>query len=48
LGDELITAECDLDECQFNKTTIFNFEAHRRPEHYKIITDQVGATPPPE
>ncbi|MDC0985905.1 N-carbamoyl-D-amino-acid hydrolase, partial [Alphaproteobacteria bacterium] len=41
LGDELITAECDLDECQFNKTTIFNFEAHRRPEHYKIITDQV-------
>ena len=48
LGDELITAECDLDECQFNKTTIFNFEAHRRPEHYKIITDQVGVTPPPE
>jgi predicted amidohydrolase len=48
LGDELITAECDLDECQFNKTTIFNFEAHRRPEHYKIITDQAGATPPPE
>ena len=48
LGDELITAECDLDECQFNKTTIFNFEAHRRPEHYKNITDQVGATPPPE
>jgi predicted amidohydrolase len=48
LGDELIVAECDLDECTFNKTTIFNFAAHRRPEHYKIITDQVGATPPPE
>lgn len=48
LGDELIVAECDLDACNFNKTTIFNFEAHRRPEHYKIITDQVGATPPPE
>ena len=48
LGDELIVAECDLDECTFNKTTIFNFAAHRRPEHYKIITEQVGATPPPE
>lgn len=48
LGDELIVAECDLDECTFNKTTIFNFEAHRRPEHYKIITEQVGAVPPPE
>ena len=48
LGDELIVAECDLDARTFNKTTIFNFEAHRRPEHYKIITDQVGVTPPPE
>ncbi len=48
LGDELITAECDLDDCKFNKTTIFNFEAHRRPEHYRIITDQIGVTPPPE
>lgn len=48
LGDELIVAECDLDECTFNKTTIFNFAAHRRPEHYKIITEQAGATPPPE
>lgn len=48
LGDELITAECDLDDCNFNKNTIFNFAAHRRPEHYAIITDQIGATPPPE
>lgn len=48
LGDELIVADCDLDDCTFNKTTIFNFEAHRRPEHYKIITEQVGAVPPPE
>ena len=48
LGDELIVADCDLDECTFNKTTIFNFEAHRRPEHYKIITEQVGAVPPSE
>jgi predicted amidohydrolase len=48
LGDELIVAECDLDACNFNKATIFNFAAHRRPEHYRIIVDQAGVTPPPE
>jgi len=47
-GDELIVADCDLDLCNFGKNTIFNFAAHRRPEHYKIITEQAGATPPPE
>lgn len=46
--DELIVADCDLDLCQFGKSTIFNFAAHRRPEHYRIITDQTGATPPAE
>ena len=46
LGDELITYDCDLDECRFNKTTIFNFAAHRRPEHYRIITEQVGVVEP--
>jgi N-carbamoyl-D-amino-acid hydrolase len=48
LGDELIVADADLDECTFNKTTIFNFAAHRRPEFYGIISGQAGATPPPE
>jgi predicted amidohydrolase len=48
LGDELIVAQCDLDACNFNKATIFNFAAHRRPEHYRIIVDQAGVTPPPE
>lgn len=48
LGDEVIMADADLDACNFNKTTIFNFAAHRRPEHYGIITSQAGATPPPE
>ncbi|HWK44719.1 MAG TPA: N-carbamoyl-D-amino-acid hydrolase [Stellaceae bacterium] len=47
LDDELIVADCDLDECAFGKATIFNFAAHRRPEHYGIITSQAGATPPP-
>ena len=46
--DELITADCDLDLCAFGKSTIFNFAAHRRPEHYAIITNQTGAIPPPE
>jgi predicted amidohydrolase len=46
LDDEVIVADCDLDACQFNKTTIFNFAAHRRIEHYGIITRQAGASLP--
>ena len=46
LGDELIVAECDLDRCQFNKRTVFNFAAHRRPEHYGMIVARTGAEPP--
>jgi len=46
-GDELVIAECDLDDCVFNRETIFNFSAHRRTEHYALITDH-GATPTKE
>ena len=46
LGDELITADCDLDDCIFGRETIFNFAAHRRPEHYRLITERTGAVPP--
>ncbi|GAB4169139.1 MAG: N-carbamoyl-D-amino-acid hydrolase [Thalassobaculales bacterium] len=46
--DELIVADCDLDRCAMGKRTIFNFAAHRRIEHYGIITGQTGVTPPPE
>jgi predicted amidohydrolase len=45
-GDELITADCDLDLVQFGRKTVFNFESHRRPEAYARITEQVGATEP--
>jgi predicted amidohydrolase len=45
-GDELITADCDLDQCILGRTTIFNFEKHRRPEAYRRITGQVGAVAP--
>ena len=48
LGDELITASCDLDLTRSYKDTIFNFARHRRPEHYRLIVDRVGAQPPPE
>ena len=40
--DELITAECDFSRCAFGKTTIFDFERHRRTEHYGRITGQTG------
>lgn len=46
LGDELITADCDLDRCAFGKRTVFNFAAHRRIEHYGLITQRTGAIAP--
>ena len=44
--DELITADLNLDQCALGRTTIFNFEAHRRPETYGPITTQTGAVAP--
>jgi N-carbamoyl-D-amino-acid hydrolase len=41
-GDELIVHNCDLDDCNFGKQTMFNFSKHRRIEHYGSITSQVG------
>jgi predicted amidohydrolase len=46
LEDEVILAECDLDACRQGKEKMFNFAAHRRPEHYRRIVEQVGAAPP--
>ena len=40
--------DCDLDETKFLEETTFNFEAHRRIEHYRLIAKQTGAKPPPE
>jgi predicted amidohydrolase len=48
LGDELVTARCDLDLTRSYKETIFNFARHRRPEHYRLIVDRAGAEPPEE
>ena len=46
LGDELVTARCDLDAARSYKETVFNFARHRRPEHYRLIIDRTGAEPP--
>jgi predicted amidohydrolase len=46
--DEIVVHPCDLDATRFGKATIFDFKAHRRIEHYGLITSQVGVVPPPE
>ena len=45
--DGLLVVPCDLDRCAFGKRTIFDFALHRRPEHYGMIVERVGAEPPP-
>ena len=47
-GDEVITYTCDLDLGNYIKNTIFNFEEHRRIEHYGLITERTGVVPPEE
>ena len=46
LGDEVLVADCDLDQCRQGKEKMFNFTAHRRPEHYGRITGQTGVELP--
>ena len=46
LDDELLVADCDLDLCRQGKEKMFNFAAHRRPEHYAPIVGQVGVVEP--
>ena len=48
MGDELVIRKCDLDFARPYRADIFNFAAHRRPEHYRLITERTGAVPPPE
>jgi predicted amidohydrolase len=48
MGDELVVRKCDLDFAKPYRADIFNFAAHRRPEHYKLITERTGAILPPE
>lgn len=46
LEDEVIVADADLDACAQGKTKMFDFAAHRRPEHYALITARAGAVAP--
>ena len=39
MGDELILADCDLDQALVGKRTEFNFALHRRPELYGRLAD---------
>jgi len=48
MGDELVIRKCDLDFARPYRADIFNFAAHRRPEHYGLITERTGAIPPPD
>jgi len=47
LGDEVIVCDVDFEACRQGKEKMFNFEAHRRPQWYKMLTERVGAVPPP-
>lgn len=38
VGDELISADCDLDRCAEIREHIFNFAKHRRPALYTALT----------
>jgi predicted amidohydrolase len=44
--DELIFFNCDLALGDTYREHVFNFAKHRRPEHYKLIIDRVGAGAP--
>ena len=46
MEDEVITAKCDLDAGNIYRETVFNFEIHRRPEHYGLIVERTGAVLP--
>ena len=41
--DELIATTLDLDLGDYLRRTVFNFEKHRRTEHYTLITSRTGA-----
>jgi len=45
--DEVIVGNCDLSLGHNIKNNRFNFEAHRRIEHYGLITERAGAILPP-
>lgn len=45
-GDEVVLAQVDLDFSEPFRQSVFDFAAHRRPEHYRLIVDRVGRGEP--
>jgi predicted amidohydrolase len=45
-GDEVVMATVDLDFSEPYRHSVFDFDAHRRPEHYSLIVDRVGRGDP--
>lgn len=43
-GDEVVLGRADLDFCAVYKRTTFNFDLHRHPECYGLITQKKGET----
>lgn len=41
--DEVIAVNLDLELGEYLRRTVFNFEKHRRTEHYALITGRTGA-----
>jgi predicted amidohydrolase len=43
--DEVIAVDLDLDLDlgDYLRRTVFNFDKHRRTEHYRLITERTGA-----
>jgi predicted amidohydrolase len=44
--DEVIFTSCDLSIGENFRNHVFNFQKHRRPEHYRLIVDRVGVGEP--
>jgi predicted amidohydrolase len=45
-GDEVVVTTVDLDYSEPYRRSVFDFDAHRRPEHYSLIVDRVGRGDP--
>jgi predicted amidohydrolase len=44
--DEVIMVDCDLGLAENFRKHVFNFQMHRRPEHYALIVERTGAGEP--
>ncbi|GEL23756.1 N-carbamoyl-D-amino-acid hydrolase [Pseudonocardia sulfidoxydans NBRC 16205] len=45
-GDEVVVAQVDLDMARPFRESVFDFAAHRRPEHYAILVERTGRGEP--